>query len=209
MNYSAHYARLINRARSRVLDGYCERHHVMPRCIGGTDDPENLVDLTPEEHYIAHQLLVKMHPSSPGLVWAAIRQARESRGNKAYGWLRRRNAQIASAQMRGDKRNAGKKLSAAHREKISRAMTGRTFSSYTRLKLSEAFRGRYISPEARAKISLAFKGKKLPPRSAEYREKMAALKRGKKRAPRSPEWIANHAAAVRAAWDRKRRTAGM
>ena len=27
--------------------------------MGGTDDEENLVELTPEEHYVAHQLLVK------------------------------------------------------------------------------------------------------------------------------------------------------
>ena len=44
--------------------GYVERHHILPKCVGGGDESENLVPLTPEEHYLAHQLLVKMHPDN-------------------------------------------------------------------------------------------------------------------------------------------------
>jgi len=29
--------------------------------MGGSDDKSNLVDLTPEEHFLAHQLLLKIH----------------------------------------------------------------------------------------------------------------------------------------------------
>lgn len=46
MNYAAHYERLIERAKNRVLEGYRERHHILPRCMGGTNAPDNLVDLT-------------------------------------------------------------------------------------------------------------------------------------------------------------------
>ena len=35
MNYAAHYERLVKRARSRSLVGYRERHHVVPKCMGG------------------------------------------------------------------------------------------------------------------------------------------------------------------------------
>lgn len=62
MNYVAQYLKLIERARNRILDGYKERHRVKPRCLGGDDVQENLVYLTPEEHYVAHQLLVKIYP---------------------------------------------------------------------------------------------------------------------------------------------------
>ena len=62
MNYRRHYDRLIERARNRVLSGYVERHHVLPRCMGGGNESSNLVQLTAEEHYVAHQLLHKMHP---------------------------------------------------------------------------------------------------------------------------------------------------
>ena len=75
MNYTTHYQRLIARARIRALTGYRERHHVIPRCMGGDDSPTNLVGLTPEEHYVAHQLLVKMYPWSKKLLSAVVLMA--------------------------------------------------------------------------------------------------------------------------------------
>src|SRR3990172_4276247 len=92
LNYFIHYERLIGRARNRVLIGYRERHHVIPRCMGGTNALCNIVELTGEEHYLSHQLLVKMYPEVRGLANAAIRMAKQCTGNKPYGWLRRKNA---------------------------------------------------------------------------------------------------------------------
>lgn len=37
------------------------KHHIIPRHIGGTDDPSNLVELTVEEHAEAHRLLWEEH----------------------------------------------------------------------------------------------------------------------------------------------------
>jgi hypothetical protein len=64
MNYKKIYDNLISKGRNRVLNCYVERHHIIPKCMGGTDDEENLVELTPEEHYVAHQLLVKIYPKN-------------------------------------------------------------------------------------------------------------------------------------------------
>lgn len=58
--YSEWYYKIIDRAKGRTLDGYVEHHHIIPRCIGGSDDPENIVRLTAREHYICHWLLTKM-----------------------------------------------------------------------------------------------------------------------------------------------------
>lgn len=94
MNYEKHYDRLIERAKTRQLTGYSERHHILPRCMGGTDEKSNLVELTPEEHYVAHQLLVKMYPDNDSLSYAAFKMTVASksmkRNNKLYGWLRRK-----------------------------------------------------------------------------------------------------------------------
>jgi hypothetical protein len=94
MNYKKHYDLLIERARTRQITGYVERHHIVPRCMGGTNEKTNLVELTPEEHYIAHQLLVKIYPNHDGLVYAArkmtITSKNTKRNNKLYGWLKRR-----------------------------------------------------------------------------------------------------------------------
>lgn len=102
MNYKKHHDAIIDRARSRTLTGYYERHHIIPRCMGGSDDPDNIVALTPEEHYVVHQLLVKMHPGHKGLVFAAIQMSGGSKthggnrvGNKLYGWLKRRQSFVA------------------------------------------------------------------------------------------------------------------
>ena len=36
-------------------------HHIIPRHAGGTDDPTNLIELTPEEHAEAHRILYEKH----------------------------------------------------------------------------------------------------------------------------------------------------
>jgi len=59
MNYKKHYNILMDRAKNRELKGYTEKHHIVPKCVGGNDDASNIVVLTPEEHYVAHQLLLK------------------------------------------------------------------------------------------------------------------------------------------------------
>jgi hypothetical protein len=39
---------------------YYENHHTIPRSLGGTDNDDNLVLLTPREHFLCHYLLCKM-----------------------------------------------------------------------------------------------------------------------------------------------------
>jgi hypothetical protein len=53
------YFRLIERCKDRTLNEYTEKHHILPRSLGGGNDDDNLVKLTPREHYIAHLLLPK------------------------------------------------------------------------------------------------------------------------------------------------------
>jgi hypothetical protein len=93
MNYQRIYDNIIQRGKTRILEGYKEKHHIVPRCLGGTDDEFNLVSLTPEEHYLCHLLLIKIHPNNIRLVRAAMFMVSankdQQRNNKAYGWLKR------------------------------------------------------------------------------------------------------------------------
>jgi hypothetical protein len=59
--YTRWYNNITENAKSRHIDDYTERHHILPRSLGGTDDATNLVDLTAREHFICHWLLTKMH----------------------------------------------------------------------------------------------------------------------------------------------------
>ena len=70
MDYQRIYEQLVERAKNRVLDGYKERHHIIPRCINGSDDTENIVELTAKEHYLAHRLLTEIYPTNPKIKYA-------------------------------------------------------------------------------------------------------------------------------------------
>lgn len=70
MNYQKIHDAIIERAKSRKLEGYKERHHIIPRAMGGTNDKENLVELTAKEHFLIHKLLYKMYPDNDKLFFA-------------------------------------------------------------------------------------------------------------------------------------------
>lgn len=129
MDYQAHYDRLIERARHRKLFEYKEKHHVRPKCIGGTNEKSNLVDLTAEEHYVAHLLLAKIYCDVPPILNAAFMMA--CRNNKAYGWVMRKYAKLASERFKNvpktiqhrEKQSEAKKKSIEYKGKIYRGFT--------------------------------------------------------------------------------------
>ena len=45
MNYQKHYDLLIEKSKNRILNGYKERHHILPKCFGGTNETHNIVSL--------------------------------------------------------------------------------------------------------------------------------------------------------------------
>lgn len=105
MNYQRIYDSLINRAKERVAVGYTEKHHVCPKCLGGTDNSDNLVSLYPEEHFTAHIILVKLYPENKDLILAVNRMTtghNMKRQRKMYGWLRRRFAERMSENSAGE-----------------------------------------------------------------------------------------------------------
>ena len=72
MNYTNIYNQIINNAKNRHNDKiqYYEKHHIIPKCLGGTDETNNLVQLTLREHFICHKLLVKIYPNNSSLIYA-------------------------------------------------------------------------------------------------------------------------------------------
>lgn len=71
MNYTRIYNQIIERAQTRKLNGYVEKHHIVPKCIGGLDVKENIVELTAREHFICHRLLCEIYPENTKL-WYAL-----------------------------------------------------------------------------------------------------------------------------------------
>ena len=58
--YSKTYFAITSNAKQRINEGYTELHHIVPQSMGGSNDKENLVELTAREHFICHWLLIKM-----------------------------------------------------------------------------------------------------------------------------------------------------
>lgn len=106
MNYLKHYNNLISRAKSRKLNCYIERHHIIPKCMGGVDDDFNLVYLTAREHFIAHLLLLKIYPKQYGLIKAiammCIHDSNNRSMNRMYGWLREKFSKEMSFSQSGE-----------------------------------------------------------------------------------------------------------
>lgn len=70
MNYQKIYNSIIQKAKSenrvklrknKADFIYYENHHIIPKCLGGTDNKENLVLLTAKEHFLCHKLLTRIY----------------------------------------------------------------------------------------------------------------------------------------------------
>lgn len=165
MDYSKHYALLINRAKNRILDGYTESHHIVPRCMGGLNEKVNIVELTPEEHYLAHLILVKMHPNLTKLVFAAkmmtLNSINHRRSNKLYGWLKRRFIQSISKPCSeetkikislANKGGTGRIYTQEHKDAVSKQWLGAVRSQETKDKISDSRKGIVFTEEHKEKL---------------------------------------------------------
>lgn len=85
MDYSAHYDALIRKygSMSKLHDNV-ELHHIIPRCMSGTDSWDNLRYLDYKAHYVAHRLLSKIYPTDVGLKIAVWRMSEAGDGYWGY-----------------------------------------------------------------------------------------------------------------------------
>ena len=67
MTYNEFIQNILSTRGRFNVNGYKERHHILPKCMGGNDDKENLIDLTAQEHYEAHRLLAIENPDNNSL----------------------------------------------------------------------------------------------------------------------------------------------
>ena len=84
MNYARIYAEFIADRREKEKDlvstgVYVEQHHILPRSLGGSDDRSNIIDLTADDHLMAHMLLAKIYGRT---MWHALRSMMGTHRNK-------------------------------------------------------------------------------------------------------------------------------
>ncbi len=147
MDYQKHYNKLIERARDRQINGYFEKHHVIPKCMGGSNDKNNIVKLTAAEHYLAHLLLINIYPhvkkliSAVFLMTGSTNNGSERHSNKKYAWVRELFI----------KRCTGVKLSDNHKLNLSLSHKGKPLSE-KQIQANKARRGIPVNERSRAAL---------------------------------------------------------
>jgi hypothetical protein len=141
--YTKTYYSIITRAKSRSsLTCYTEKHHIIPKSLGGSNNSENLVCLTAKEHFICHLLLPKMTVGDQKrkMVYAAWRMSVQGKPNQDRYQVSSKIYEMIKTQRSAYLKTLVGPLSPNFGNK-----TGRTSDDFT--------------PEWRSKISASRKGK--------------------------------------------------
>ena len=201
VTYTEFIQNILNtRGRFACGNEYHEQHHIIPRCLGGTDEEDNLIDLFAREHFIAHKMLAEENPDNKKLILAwhimtnvkTKKQQRYEVTPEEY-----EEARIAYSQIMIGENNPSK--SETTRRKKSEAIKGEKNHNYgkprsesTRKKISEAHKGKIVSEETCKRISASKTGKNNPSygkhRSDECRKKMSESAKAR----RTEEWRKKH-----------------
>jgi hypothetical protein len=190
--YTTWYNNIIATAKSRVLSNktYTELHHIIPRSLGGNNDPSNLVKLTAREHFVCHLLLPRMlvgiaKRNMTFAIWSMLNRdhSRQRSRHKVNSRLYQRlKIQVAKALSQLHK---GKIVSEETKHKISAKAKGRIspnkgkpMSEDQKQKMRDtiAINGRSILPETVEKILESRKGYR---HSEETKQKIGAGNKGK------------------------------
>lgn len=173
--YTKCYYAIIYHAKDRNDNiGYTEKHHIIPKCLGGDDRKDNLVVVTAREHFICHRLLPKMTTGRDKhkMLSAIFRMMhsnqteRYSGTSHVYNTVKLEKANIASQLFSGTGNPFyGVNHTEETKQKIRDARAvqvknqGTTMTPEAREKLSKAAKGRILTDEHKRKIGLANSGK--------------------------------------------------
>jgi hypothetical protein len=133
MDYQKIYNQIIERAKTRQLEGYKEKHHITPKCVGGSNEKSNLVELTAREHFLCHMLLCEIYPKEGKLkqaLWLmSINKNKKNHqkykvSSKEYERIKKENSIIVSSYIKKLKKNHICYRNPKRGEKISKSLTG-------------------------------------------------------------------------------------
>lgn len=171
--YKQWYANITERAKNRILETYTESHHIVPRSLGGGDEPNNLVNLTAREHFVCHWLLVKMTTGQEHhKMLNALRMMRaEKQGQHRY------NTKITARVYEGIKQEYAKLQSETLKGK-GNGFYGKKHTPEAREKIRQKNLGNKLTPEQHARLVANTTGKRKPPLSDEHKAKLSILREG-------------------------------
>lgn len=136
MNYSRIYEEFISdrRAKEPLLfssGSYYEKHHIIPKSLGGGNESSNIICISASDHLFAHKLLALIHG---GKMWYALHMCNVSDSacksinlcRRWYEKVKKERSAYFSSTMRGERHHFyGKKFSAQHIKKLSMSHKGK------------------------------------------------------------------------------------
>lgn len=193
--YTKYYNLITSRAKGRALKEYTERHHIIPQSLGGSNDKDNLVELTAREHFICHWLLIKMTDGENRnkMLYALKGMKAQNKYQKRYSSAitarvyeryRIEHSKNHSTVMKNKNltpwNKGGVAITDTHRENLRQAALNRPPKTKESIqKWKESRTGYKHSDETRLKQSLAAKGKPKGPMSEEEKLKRSLKQKGK------------------------------
>ena len=172
--YEKWYDQIVQSAKDRVLDGYYERHHILPRSLGGLDTSDNIVCLTAREHFICHWLLTKftVGEARDKMIYA-LRMMRANKSGQRY-------SSKITARVYENLKEEYAKIHGMSFSGQNNPMYGCTHTLEVIEKIRQANLGSQLTEEQIEKIRMAKKGVKREPFSEEWKHKMSEVHKGEK-----------------------------
>lgn len=156
--YTKFYFKIVNYRQINQYKGYTEKHHIIPKAIGGDDDESNIVCLSAREHFICHLLLPKMHDSYKlkfALHMMTLNNGRHYRGyritSRVFECIKRLNSMAAT------ERNIDREYPRGNRKIYHNSLGEHKLFFINEIVPDGWFIG--MSPERRKKIGKSNKGK--------------------------------------------------
>ena len=159
--YKNTYDSLIQKGLTRglkkgVLGYYTEKHHILPRCMGGKDVNSNYVLLTAREHIIAHMLLACIYPENPDLIFSVTKMFSIGKTKRLEGIERVSTRLLSIFKEEQSRIQLGKTLTESHKKNLSISHKGIKLSEETKEKLdSTRFKYKIKGPNGEIYESLA------------------------------------------------------
>jgi hypothetical protein len=171
MNYQKIQDNIISKAknenRKKTKDGlYYELHHIIPKCMCGDNNKENLVLLTAKEHFLVHWLLAEIHDTNS--LWFAFNRmchtTIKNKDNRTY--------------------KVSSRIYELLKSKLSEKQKGKKHSEETKNKMSQKKKGKPLHPNAIKASRIALNNREPPMKgkkhSEESKNKMSNSAKGRK-----------------------------
>jgi hypothetical protein len=171
--YNKWYTNITTRAKTHLVTGYTESHHIIPRSLGGTDDEDNVVKLTAREHFVCHWLLVKM--TTGDAHWKMLNALRIMRAESPK---HQRYKTKITARVYANLKEEYSLLQSEQRTGQGNGMYGKNHTDEAKRKISEANTGRKQTAEEKQKQIAAITGRKRSPFGEEWLKKLSIAKSG-------------------------------